>query len=883
MFVVIKRRYTMVNSDSTAKELHAIKSEHLDSEDIFNGSFTDQGSEYLENCIAPGNVNSNIYFSSNDTLFSSAKNTGLQLDSPMASDFIIQNTLIETPDLTSSDSNFTETKGLNCNQGSVINQESQVSNFSSMASSPIDSSNAHFPITDSYKSRSIYSNTSNSKHFKTFQLLNISSSSENTNRDTITPNSKKTNFLNYGRVISVSDLSVEKKIKASHNTSLGLNIVDKSTFTSYKVSDTPFKLSKQIEIPQKSLYTTNIQEDSKDLSTTILYMHKDDYQEYCKSLKSRYMQLEEEFLISLKAGTNTEKFVEILTAITFEDLNCDIVRHSIAVLGFCYEFGLGVKCDYAKSERFYKPCAIKGNALGQSRLAFLKKYGRPGIKIDRTLAAKWALKVKLNSESSATSWLEKASYVYGLAEAQYALGLCYHDGIGVNVDDKKAFQLYLKSAKQGNSRGQGILGYCYGEGFGVKQNKQEAVKWYMLAATQGESVAMYNLGYCYEDGIGVARKPLLAVLWYRKAAKKGNAFAQNSLGYCHEDGLGVKKDPKEAVKWYQLSAMQGYPWAECNLGYCYQYGIGVKENPAQATYWYLRAAKQGHARAQHNLGYCYQNGIWVEKDEKKAVMWYHKAAEKGNIYAYHSLGYCYQNGTGVGIQLKEAVKWYKMAAVKNHPPAQLSLGYCYRNGIGVEKNDNKAFKWFQESAKSGNALAQNSLGYCYEEGIGTPQNLKLAFHFYTKSASQNNPWAICNVGYSYAQGIGVAQNLEKAVYLYRIAAQMNHGRAMEKLGLALLEGVGTEKNEEQAVMWFKKAAEKFNHAPAMHWLGVCLERGIGVEADQVEAIKWYQNAIINGDSTAIERLRSLLVIKCNDVNKNNSSTLLNSFDVSSAA
>ncbi|PWA01030.1 hypothetical protein BB558_002888 [Smittium angustum] len=615
----------------------------------------------------------------------------------------------------------------------------------------------------------------------------------------------------------------------------------------------------KIQIVKRHVFGLGIKEELAELPVDSYYISQKEYIEYVENIRNMFNLAEEMFFGDNQHKRNIEGSIEIMKMFIYEDINCPEVLQGIAIYGFCYEFGLGVECDFAESERIYKPAALRGNALAQSRLSFLKKYGRPGVRIDRSKADEWMNKVRENTTSSAVDWLIKAAETYNMPEAQYALGLCYHDGVGVDIDEKRAFDLYYKSARQGNPRGQGILGYCYGEGFGVKQNKMEAVKWYILAANQGESVAMYNLGYCYEDGIGVPQNPFLAVEWYKKAAEKGNAFAQNSLGYCHEDGLGVQKNPYIAVKWYRLSATQGYPWAECNLGYCYQYGIGVDEDPTQATFWYRRAANQGHARAQHNLGYCYQNGISVEKNENTAVEWYHKAADQGNIYAYHSLGYCYQNGAGVEVNLKEAVKWYKMAAVKNHPPAQLSLGYCYRNGIGVAKNDTEAFKWFMASSKSGNALAQNSLGYCYEEGIGTTQNLKMAFQYYTMSASQNNPWAICNVGYCYAQGIGVEQNLEKAVYLYRMAAQMDHARAMEKLGLALLEGVGTVKNERQAVFWFRKAAENFKHAPAMHWLGVCLERGFGTQVDELEAIHWYQQAIINGDNSAVNRLRTLLL------------------------
>ncbi|OMH85760.1 hypothetical protein AX774_g673 [Zancudomyces culisetae] len=602
-----------------------------------------------------------------------------------------------------------------------------------------------------------------------------------------------------------------------------------------------------------------------------------------EELEGIYQTAEAYFFGTEKVEKNLEKSLTYFRFVSWGNLKYKVVQQAATELGFCYEFGIEVKCDFIKAELLYLPAADAGCSLAQLRIAFLRKYGRPGVKIDKLEAEKWADMVRGNKNSSATRWLKKAAEIHLLAPAQYALGLCYHDGIGVDVNEKKAFELYYKSAKQGNARGQGILGYCFGEGFGVNQNKEEAVKWYYLAAKQGESVAMYNLGYCYEDGIGIDKNPNLAVKWYKRAAERGNAFAQNSLGYCFEDGLGVDKDPSEAAKWYRLSALQGYPWAECNLGYCYQYGIGVQTDAKEAIYWYKRAAGQGHARAQHNLGYCYQNGIGVEKNEREAVLWYHKAAVQGNTYAYHSLGYCYQNGSGVEINLGEAVKWYNMAAQKNHPPALLSLGYCYRNGIGVEKNDEQAFRSFKASAESGNSLAQNSLGYCFEEGIGTDKNPRLAFHYYTLSAAQKNPWAICNVGYCLAHGVGVKKNLKKAVHFYGLAARMGHARAMEKLGLALLEGIGTSKNEQEAFMWFKAAAENHSHSPAMHWLGYCYEKGLGTLVDEDMAVYWYQKAIANGDSSAVERLRLIFFSKCAFSLSENTSKIFSIYSVAPAA
>ncbi|KAJ1914899.1 hypothetical protein H4219_004582 [Mycoemilia scoparia] len=574
--------------------------------------------------------------------------------------------------------------------------------------------------------------------------------------------------------------------------------------------------------------------------------------------------------------------VSHLTAIvTNEPINQPIQYLALAVLGFCFEFGLGVKSDSVAAERFYLQSAEQNNnPLAQVRLVFLYKYGRSGVSMDQQKAQYWLSRVDNQSPSNMVAWLTMAALEYQHPAAQYALGLCYHNQVGVpNADATRAFELYWLSAHGGHPRGQGILGYCYSEGYGVVEDKVEAFKWYERAANQGEPVAMYNLGYCYEDGLGVQQNIELAVLWYRRSAELGNALAQNSLGYCNEDGLGLPKNEPKAVEWYTLSARQGYAWAQCNLGYCYQYGIGVEVNEAQAVNWYCRAAEQGHARAQHNLGFCFQNGLGVERDLATAFSWYQQAAAQGNTYAYHSLGYCYQNGAGVEPNPQLAVFWYRKAAADKHSPALLSLGYCYRNAVGVEKDDVEAFRLFYAAAELGNALAQNAVGFCYEEGVGVEQNPQLAFHFYSQAASQNNSWAMCNIGACYAQGLGVAQDVAEACRWYRMSAQLGHARAMEKLALALLEAaeataseinpdgddvdegyidVEVERNELEAIRWLCMAAQDHQHPPAMYWLGHCFEHGHGVIQDIEQALGWYRRSIELGETAAFDRIRSIM-------------------------
>lgn len=143
-------------------------------------------------------------------------------------------------------------------------------------------------------------------------------------------------------------------------------------------------------------------------------------------------------------------------------------------------------------------------------MAFLRKYGRPNVKMDRVEAEDWEKKVAVNTQRShgkndLIAWLQRAANDDNHAAAQYVLGVCYHDGIGVEKSPEIAVSYYKMSAAGGNARGQGILGFCYGEGFGVEKDQNKALELYLSAAKKGETVSMYNVAHCYEEGIGATK------------------------------------------------------------------------------------------------------------------------------------------------------------------------------------------------------------------------------------------------------------------------------------------------------------------------------------------------------------------------------------------
>jgi len=117
----------------------------------------------------------------------------------------------------------------------------------------------------------------------------------------------------------------------------------------------------------------------------------------------------------------------------------------------------------------------------------------------------------------------------GDAEAQYDIGSMYEKGNGVAKDSAKAFEWYLKSAKQGYDKGAYEVGHSYLRGVGVEQNYDKALKWLNAAAEHNNVRAFYYLGTMYEKGSGVTQDLDKALRWYTRASKGGYAIAEERV------------------------------------------------------------------------------------------------------------------------------------------------------------------------------------------------------------------------------------------------------------------------------------------------------------------------------------------------------------------
>ena len=348
----------------------------------------------------------------------------------------------------------------------------------------------------------------------------------------------------------------------------------------------------------------------------------------------------------------------------------------------------------------------------------------------------------------------------GYAAAQYYLGNCYENGIGVSKDGEKAVEWYTKAANQGDANAQKAL-----ERLKKPLRCQGFIKNEANIPLAGASVSYnygtYNKGRYGFRGVSVKTDsngyfsfgnnlPIGAVL-------KVTCVGYKPYTFRWEGGLAdislievlmckgiVKNEIGTAIVGATISRdSEVYTSTGIDGRFC------LENLPIGAV---LKVTCVGYKPYTFRWEGGFADIILIEGDQvsdkaqlQEAVKWYNQGltekclpifqelAEKGNVMAQFYLGLSYDKGKGVLKNERNAMEWYTKAAEQGHIIAQYNLALCYRYDY---KDARTAVEWYTKAAEQGYALAQNSLGYCYETGIGVPIDERKAIEWYTKAARQ---------------------------------------------------------------------------------------------------------------------------------------------------
>jgi len=150
------------------------------------------------------------------------------------------------------------------------------------------------------------------------------------------------------------------------------------------------------------------------------------------------------------------------------------------------------------------------------------------------------------------------------------------------------------AAEEGNRFAQWLLGDCYLEGVGVSYDLKAANTWFHKAAEAGLPAAQLTL--CNNL---FPRDKTTALSWLKRAVDQDypTALFENALFELHK---AVDAYP-EAVELFQRAASLGSPGAEYQLFKCFDTGQGVEQDLEQAWEFLRKAAESGYVPAQTEL------------------------------------------------------------------------------------------------------------------------------------------------------------------------------------------------------------------------------------------------------------------------------------------
>ena len=89
------------------------------------------------------------------------------------------------------------------------------------------------------------------------------------------------------------------------------------------------------------------------------------------------------------------------------------------------------------------------------------------------------------------------------------------------------FDIYARS---GNADAEELIGVMYAMGLGVERDDRRAFEWYLRSSLKGHAGAQSGLGWYYETGRGLPAPDLVrAYLWYALSSIGGDVDAPDSL------------------------------------------------------------------------------------------------------------------------------------------------------------------------------------------------------------------------------------------------------------------------------------------------------------------------------------------------------------------
>lgn len=422
-------------------------------------------------------------------------------------------------------------------------------------------------------------------------------------------------------------------------------------------------------------------------------------------------------------------------------------------LGLCYEQGRGVSQDRDRAVALYRAAARGGHAYAMYRLGLFLEHGylAPSVVAEGNAPGMLRVtedEVSVEADSAGVSTyvpryseatrLWRSAALAGLAEAAYALAVCYAAGRGVRASAERSFSYLRRAAKGGSIPACYRLGMCYMDGRGTLPDHARARAAFARAIDLWEEMsdahhaetgleellpagavtvtaavggALYMLGYCTMYRLGSVDAPA--------------SDARRSSRLPDEPPAESERFHRAVALWRRAAALD-HIGALTALGDLHIHGLLSSGEPAEAEELYAKAARLGRERSNRESG---KGAVTeaIEPEDRSIHAWMSQAADatrKADVYR--------ADGDTASLELAYGRAWraYAAAAGQGSADALVGMASGAYYGHGTPRNL-RAAMWFLEHAEKqagGRLAAFLWLGDCrLVDGEGFPTEADEAY------------------------------------------------------------------------------------------------------------------------------------------------------------
>jgi uncharacterized protein len=255
---------------------------------------------------------------------------------------------------------------------------------------------------------------------------------------------------------------------------------------------------------------------------------------------------------------------------------------------------------------------------------------------------------------------------------------------------RPACQLYARAGRTGLAKAEYRVGRCYLDGVGVPPSRAKGIRWLERAAHHGHVEAQSQLAVIYLHGTAGEPDPknaaslfdvsdiadpdyVMAMRQARMAAEAGSGEAQAVLAFILSSGPQDMRDLDEADLWYERSAAAGCPQGMLGHALALNRKGGGETVQREVAVQLGKAAEAGLPAALYLLGVMSERGLGVTRNESAAAEFYRRAAEKGHRAGQAHWGNALMRGIGVDANPSDGETWLRRAALAGDPEAAAAI------------------------------------------------------------------------------------------------------------------------------------------------------------------------------------------------------------------